>query len=70
MDEGNQMGMEDACKAFFAAGAKKDWAAAAQAYRDLCMLSDEEYAEEEPEEKSKGGKKPLSLILIGGPEKK
>ena len=69
MDEGNQMGMEDACKAFFDAGAKKDWAGAAQAYRDMCMLSEDEYAGEEMDEGPKG-KRPLAAILIGGPTKK
>jgi hypothetical protein len=66
---GDNVGLEDACQAFFEAGAAKDWPAAATAMSDCCRLANyEEPAEEGPPE-DKGGKKP-AIALIFGEKKK
>jgi hypothetical protein len=66
-------GLLDAIEAFFDAGKSGDYKEAAQAFRDMCRLSEDGEGMEgegEGENKSEGsGSKPLS-VLIGISKKK
>jgi hypothetical protein len=66
--KGDNVGLEDACQAFFEAGQAKDWPAAAMAMSDCYRLADYEEPEE-PEEgppEGKGGKGGPAIALIFG----
>ena len=67
--KGDNVGLEDACQAFFEAGTAKDWPAAATAIADCFRLADYEEPEEAEGPEDKGGKKP-AIALIFGEKKK
>jgi hypothetical protein len=74
MDEADSAAKADACERFWDACKSGKYGEAADAYKDLHILVDQELEGEEGEEgeeKDEGKeKKPLAAILIGGPAKK
>jgi len=76
MDDADKAAAADACERFWEAGKAGKYEEAADAYRDLHVLIDEQLEAEEGEGEEGGEyggekkeKRPLAAILIGGPKK-
>ena len=73
MKEMDGAAKEDAIERMFSAAKGGDWAEAAAAYQDLHVIVNDELEGSEGDMEGAPGpkeKRPLSLILIGGPGKK